>query len=150
MYLYDRYEVIEFAFIILMVLCGIAFYLTQHHYYYISKEMVSKREFFEQSGYINTEVYGNLENQLQTQKKYIKKSILVFVLSGLIVTMLPSRNGFLALTGIYVGSQIYDKVDKSEIFDKSVKLLNLELNNKLDELIQQSTNKKDKTHDTDK
>lgn len=147
-YLFDRYDVVQFAIMILMFLCCVGFYFTLYHYNYVNKEMISKREWFEKSHLLDTEMYMSLENTLKTTKKYMKRFIITFLISGLVLVSLPSRNGFLALTGIYVGSQIYEKVDKSEIFDKSIKLLNLELNNKLDELIKSSTESKDKANDT--
>ena len=51
---------------------------------------------------------------------------------GLVLMLLPSPKGLAMLGGVYVGSQVYDKMEHSTLVDKSIKILDNELNKYLD------------------
>ena len=51
---------------------------------------------------------------------------------GLVIMLLPSPKGLAMLGGVYVGSQVYDKMEHSTLVDKSIKILDNELNKYLD------------------
>lgn len=53
----------------------------------------------------------------------------------------PSKQGLAMLGGVYVGQQVYDGLSKSELVNKAVKVLDLELNGYLDKYL--STNAPD-------
>lgn len=52
--------------------------------------------------------------------------------------LLPSKQGLAMLGGVYVGTEIYEGLNKSTLVEKSVKILNKELDNYLDQYIQES------------
>lgn len=59
-------------------------------------------------------------------------SVKVFVVSAVIFILAPSKQGLAMLGGVYVGQQVYDGLNKSELVNKAVKVLDQELNGYLD------------------
>lgn len=59
-------------------------------------------------------------------------SIKVFIVSATIFILAPSKQGLAMLGGVYVGQQVYDGLNKSELVNKAVKVLDQELNGYLD------------------
>ena len=49
--------------------------------------------------------------------------------------LLPSKQGLAMLGGVYVGTEIYEGLNKSTLVEKSVKILNKELDNYLDQYL---------------
>lgn len=74
-------------------------------------------------------------------ERLIKRTGFTGVLLIFVGIFVPSKQGVALMGGVYVGSQIYDKINQSVLVDKSVKILELELNNYLDKLIDEKTEK---------
>lgn len=53
----------------------------------------------------------------------------------MLFTLLPSKQGLAMLGGVYVGTQIYESVDKSALTQKAIKVLNQELDGYLDSML---------------
>lgn len=53
--------------------------------------------------------------------------------------LLPSKQGLAMLGGVYVGTEIYEGLNKSTLVEKSVKILNKELDNYLDQYLVEPT-----------
>lgn len=53
--------------------------------------------------------------------------------------LLPSKQGLAMLGGVYVGTEIYEGLNKSTLVEKSVKVLNKELDNYLDQYLVEPT-----------
>ena len=74
--------------------------------------------------------------------KAVKKGL--FALA--IYILLPSKQGLAMLGGVYVGTEIYEGLNKSTLVEKSVKILNKELDNYLDQyLVEQTKDPKSET-----
>ena len=54
---------------------------------------------------------------------------------------MPSKQGLTMLAGVYIGNQVYEHLNQSVLVNKSIKLLDLELNNYLDEMIAEKSKK---------
>ena len=59
----------------------------------------------------------------------------------MLFTLLPSKQGLAMLGGVYVGTQIYESVDKSALTQKAIKVLNQELDGYLDSMLNKKENK---------
>ena len=68
-------------------------------------------------------------------------AIKVFAVSFTIFILAPSKQGLAMLGGVYVGQQVYEGLNKSELINKAVAVLDKELNGYLDEYL--STNAPD-------
>lgn len=77
------------------------------------------------------------ENQKITEKagKALTKGLFALVL----YILLPSKQGLAMLGGVYVGTEIYEGLNKSTLVEKSVKILNKELDNYLDQYLVEQT-----------
>ena len=65
--------------------------------------------------------------------------------------LLPSKQGLAMLGGVYVGTEIYEGLNKSTLVEKSVKILNKELDNYLDQyLVEQTKQTTDSKPETSK
>lgn len=64
--------------------------------------------------------------------KRLKQIFKITGVLGLSLMLLPSPKGLAMLGGVYVGSQVYDKMEHSTLVDKSIKILDNELNKYLD------------------
>lgn len=74
--------------------------------------------------------------------KMIKTLSKVALILGLSVVFLPSKQGLAMLGGVYIGSQVYDSLDKSAITQKAIKVLNQELDGYLDSMLKEKETKK--------
>lgn len=81
---------------------------------------------------INKELY-------EKTKSVLTKRIIKFILACLLFLFLPSKQGFVMLSGVYVSDVISQQINKTEIIDKAVKILNKELDIRLDKLNQGKT-----------
>lgn len=84
----------------------------------------------------------DLKDNYHKSMKYLKtlaKTALVF---GLFILFLPSKQGLAMLGGVYVGSQVYESIDKSAITQKAIKVLNQELDGYLDQMLNKKEPKK--------
>lgn len=80
-------------------------------------------------------LYKNYKVLYQQAERIGKKSLKIFIALFIITAVLPTKQGLAMLGGVYVGEQVYNKVSQSELMDKAVKILNLELDNYLDKTI---------------
>lgn len=74
--------------------------------------------------------------------KYLKTLAKTALVLGLFILFLPSKQGLAMLGGVYVGSQVYDSLDKSAITQKAIKVLNQELDGYLDSMLKEKETKK--------
>ena len=74
--------------------------------------------------------------------KYLETSAKTALVLGLFILFLPSKQGLAMLGGVYVGSQVYESIDKSTITQKAIKVLNQELDGYLDSMIKEEETKK--------
>lgn len=73
------------------------------------------------------------ENKKLTERadKALTKGLFALIL----YILLPSKQGLAMLGGVYVGTEIYEGLNKSTLVEKSVKILNKELDNYLDQYL---------------
>ena len=81
----------------------------------------------------------NHEELYKSKSSKVTKQVIKFTLACLLFLFLPSKQGFVMLSGVYVGNVVTEQVDKSEIINKAVKILNKELDIRLDKLNQEKT-----------
>ena len=84
------------------------------------------------------EYFLQLKENYRSSMKIIKTLAKVALGLGLAVLLLPSKQGLAMLGGVYVGSQVYDSLDKSVITQKAIKVLNQELDGYLDSLLEEN------------
>lgn len=82
----------------------------------------------------------------QQAERIGKKTLKIFIALFIITAVLPTKQGLMMMGGVYVGKQVYDKVEQSELTEKAVKILNLELDNYLDKYIEEAQDKKEKVN----
>ena len=82
----------------------------------------------------------------QQAERIGKKALKIFIALFIITAVLPTKQGLMVMGGVYVGKQVYDKVEQSELTEKAVKILNLELDNYLDKYIEEAQAKKEKVN----
>lgn len=98
---------------------------------------------FDNKDYDGKESYWlNLKNIYYTSIKILKTLSKISAILGLSVLLLPSKQGLAMLGGVYVGSQVYDSLDKSAITQKAIKVLNQELDGYLDQMLKEKESKK--------
>lgn len=84
------------------------------------------------------EYFLQLKKNYRSSMKTIKTLAKVALGLGLAALLLPSKQGLAMLGGVYVGSQVYDSIDKSVITQKAIKVLNQELDGYLDSLLEEN------------
>lgn len=77
------------------------------------------------------EVKDENEKLIAKANKALKRGLFVLIL----YILLPSKQGLAMLGGVYVGTEIYEGLNKSTLVEKSVKILNKELDNYLDQYL---------------
>ena len=98
---------------------------------------------FDNKDYDGKESYWlNLKNVYYTSMKMLKIFSKVTLVLGLSILLLPSKQGLTMLGGVYIGSQVYDSLDKSAITQKAIKVLNQELDGYLDQMLKEKELKK--------
>lgn len=130
-YLFDRYGMVLGAFklatagaIVTAVLAAIF----ASFYYEYSRE--------------DSHYYSPLDKSyFNISKRVFTTAVKVGAIAGVVSVLAPSKQGLAMLGGVYVGQQVYDGLSKSELVNKAVKVLDLELNGYLDEYL--STNAPD-------
>lgn len=87
--------------------------------------------------------YGGDERNLRSWRrtyevasKTFKRFAKIGIVSLLMFTVLPSKQGLAMLGGVYVGTQVFDKLEHSTLVDKSVKILNVELDRYLNRALE--------------
>lgn len=74
---------------------------------------------------------------LDGNKRMGKKSLKYILVTMLLATFLPSKQGLAILGGVYVGQQVYEGISQSELVGKAVKVLNIELDGYLDKYLKE-------------
>ena len=90
----------------------------------------------------NDQYFLNLKDNYNKSMKYLETSAKTALVLGLFILFLPSKQGLAMLGGVYVGSQVYESIDKSAITQKAIKVLNQELDGYLDSMIKEEETKK--------
>ena len=90
----------------------------------------------------NDQYFLNLKDNYNKSMKYLETSAKTALVLGLFILFLPSKQGLAMLGGVYVGSQVYESIDKSTITQKAIKVLNQELDGYLDSMIKEEETKK--------
>ena len=84
----------------------------------------------------------NLKNTYYTAIKMLKILGKTSLILGSLILLLPSKQGLAMLGGVYIGSQVYESIDKSAITQKAIKVLNQELDGYLDQMLKEKESKK--------
>lgn len=90
----------------------------------------------------DTQYFLDLKDNFHKSMKYLKTLAKTALVLGLFILFLPSKQGLAMLGGVYVGSQVYDSLDKSAITQKAIKVLNQELDGYLDSMLKEKETKK--------
>lgn len=77
------------------------------------------------------------ESNIKISKKSLKYALFAIVLA----TFLPSKQGLAMLGGVYVGQQVYEGISQSELVNKAVKVLNIELDGYLETYLKENSPK---------
>lgn len=77
------------------------------------------------------------ESNIKIGKKSLKYALFAVVL----VTFLPTKQGLAMLGGVYVGQQVYEDISQSELVNKAVKVLNIELDGYLETYLKENSPK---------
>lgn len=124
-YLFDRYGMVLGAFklvTLLAVVVAVIAAVTASFYYEYSRE--------------DSHYYSPLDKSYYDAAKGVfSTAVKVGAIAGLVSVLAPSKQGLAMLGGVYVGQQVYDGLNKSELVNKAVKVLDQELNGYLDEYL---------------
>ena len=127
-YLFDRYGMVLGVFKLATtgaIVVAIIAAITASFYYEYARE--------------DSDYYSPLDKSyFEMSKRVFANAVKVGAIAGLVSVLAPSKQGLAMLGGVYVGQQVYDGLSKSELVNKAVKVLDLELNGYLDEYL--STN----------
>jgi len=130
-YLFDRYGMVLGVFKVVTVVAAVAAVIaafTASFYYEYARE--------------DYDYYSPLDKSyFEMSKRALATAVKVGAIAGVVSVLAPSKQGLAMLGGVYVGQQVYDGLSKSELVNKAVKVLDLELNGYLDEYL--STNAPD-------
>lgn len=130
-YLFDRYGMVLGAFkiatVTAIVVAAIAAFTASFYYEYARED---------------SDYYSPLDKSyFEMSKRVFTTAVKVGAIAGVVSVLAPSKQGLAMLGGVYVGQQVYDGLSKSELVNKAIKVLDLELNGYLDEYL--STNAPD-------
>ena len=121
-YLFDRYGMVLGTFKVVAtgaLFIAIVAAIVASFYYEYSRE--------------DSHYYSSLDKSyFDLSKRVLTTAIKVTVIAGLVSVLAPSKQGLAMLGGVYVGQQVYDGLNKSELVNKAVKVLDQELNGYLD------------------
>lgn len=124
-YLFDRYGMVLGAFklvTLLAVVVAVIAAVTASFYYEYSRE--------------DSHYYSPLDKSYYDAAKGVfSTAVKVGAIAGLVSVLAPSKQGLAMLGGVYVGQQVYEGLNKSELVNKAVKVLDQELNGYLDEYL---------------
>lgn len=73
-------------------------------------------------------------------KKFFKIAFITAIVASITAVVTPSKQGLTMLGATYVGTQVYDSLNKSALVDKAMKVLDKELNSYLDQYIEKDEN----------
>lgn len=121
-YLFDRYGMVIGAFKLataVAIAAAVIAALTASFYYEYARE--------------DSDYYSPLDKTyFNLSKRIFTNAVKVGAIAGLVSVLAPSKQGLAMLGGVYVGQQVYDGLNKSELVNKAVKVLDQELNGYLD------------------
>ena len=121
-YLFDRYGMVLGTFKVVTVAAlfvAIIAAITASFYYEYSRE--------------DSYYYSLLDKSYYNAAKGVfSTAVKVGAIAGIVSVLAPSKQGLAMLGGVYVGQQVYDGLNKSELVNKAVKVLDQELNGYLD------------------
>lgn len=121
-YLFDRYGMVLGAFKVVTVVAVVAAVIaafTAAFYYEYARE--------------DSDYYSSLDKSyFEMSKRAFTTAVKVGAIAGVVSVLAPSKQGLAMLGGVYVGQQVYDGLNKSELVNKAVKVLDQELNGYLD------------------
>lgn len=121
-YLFDRYGMVLGAFKVVTVVAVVAAVIaafTASFYYEYARE--------------DSDYYSPLDKSyFEMSKRAFTTAVKVGAIVGVVSVLAPSKQGLAMLGGVYVGQQVYDGLNKSELVNKAVKVLDQELNGYLD------------------
>ena len=121
-YLFDRYGMVLGAFKVVTVVAVVAAVIaafTASFYYEYARE--------------DSDYYSQLDKSyFEMSKRALTTAVKVGAIAGVVSVLAPSKQGLAMLGGVYVGQQVYDGLNKSELVNKAVKVLDQELNGYLD------------------
>lgn len=81
----------------------------------------------------DSDYYSQLDKSyFEMSKRAFTTAVKVGAIAGVVSVLAPSKQGLAMLGGVYVGQQVYDGLNKSELVNKAVKVLDQELNGYLD------------------
>lgn len=121
-YLFDRYGMVLGAFkvvtVVAVVVAVIAAFTASFYYEYARED---------------SDYYSPLDKSyFEMSKRAFTTAVKVGAIAGIVSVLAPSKQGLAMLGGVYVGQQVYDGLNKSELVNKAVKVLDQELNGYLD------------------
>lgn len=124
-YLFDRYGMVLGTFKVVTVAAlfvAIIAAITASFYYEYSRE--------------DSHCYSPLDKSYyNTAKGVFSTAVKVGAIAGIVSVLAPSKQGLAMLGGVYVGQQVYEGLNKSELVNKAVAVLDKELNGYLDEYL---------------
>lgn len=124
-YLFDRYGMVLGAFKVVTVAAlfvAIIAAITASFYYEYSRE--------------DSHYYSPLDKSYYNAAKGVfSTAVKVGAIAGIVSVLAPSKQGLAVLGGVYVGQQVYEGLNKSELVNKAVAVLDKELNGYLDEYL---------------
>ena len=88
---------------------------------------------------IPAEKIKEIKDQNEKLTTRANKALMKGLFALILYILLPSKQGLAMLGGVYVGTEIYEGLNKSTLVEKSVKILNKELDNYLDQYLVEQT-----------
>lgn len=124
-YLFDRYGMVLGAFKVTtagaIVTAVIAAIFASFYYEYARED---------------SDYYSPLDKSyFNISKQVFTTAVKVGAIAGVVSVLAPSKQGLAMLGGVYVGQQVYEGLNKSELVSKAVAVLDNELNGYLDEYL---------------
>lgn len=121
-YLFDRYGMVLGVFkvvtVVAVMAAVIAAFTASFYYEYVRED---------------SDYYSPLDKSyFEMSKRALATAVKVGAIAGVVSVLAPSKQGLAMLGGVYVGQQVYDGLNKSELVNKAVKVLDQELNGYLD------------------
>lgn len=124
-YLFDRYGMVLGAFKVVTVVAVVAAVIaafTASFYCEYARE--------------DSDYYSQLDKSyFEMSKRALATAVKVGAIAGVVSVLAPSKQGLAMLGGVYVGQQVYEGLNKSELVNKAVAVLDKELNGYLDKYL---------------
>lgn len=125
-YLFDRYGMVLGTFKLVtlaaLIVAVISAFVASFYYEYSREDSYYYYSTLDKSYY-------------DAAKGVFSTAVKVGAIAGLVSVLAPSKQGLAMLGGVYVGQQVYEGLNKSELVNKAVAVLDKELNGYLDEYL---------------